>query len=107
MRRPRTIGLPLLVSIVVGLPPATCVLAQPRTPMRERPLPRSLRTPLSPQTISLLANELSGQIIYNNLVKLAGAPWVRSPQECSGTFYESQAIHDLVRSYGVAIHVDA
>jgi len=102
MRRHGTIRLSLLASIAVWLLPAACVLAQPRTPTAQRPLPRSLRTPISPQTINLLANELSGQIIYNNLVKLAGAPWVRSPQECSGTFYESQAIHDLVRGYGIA-----
>ena len=102
MRRQEASNLSLLVSIVVCLLPATGVLAQPRAAMGQRPLPRSLRTPLPPQTIPLLANELSGQIIYNNLVKLAGAPWVRSPQECSGTFYESQAIHDLVRGYGIA-----
>jgi len=101
MRRHRTISVSLLASIVVWLLAAACGLAQPPTPAAQRALPRSLRTPLSPQTISLLANELSGQMIYNNLVKLAGAPWVRSPQECSGTFYESQAIHDLVRGYGI------
>ena len=101
MRRHRTISLPWLAAIAVCLLPAAGVPAQPRTPTPQRPWPRSLRTPLSQRTIDLLANELSGQIIYNNLVKLAGAPWVRSPKECSGTFYESQTIHDLVRGYGI------
>ncbi len=62
-------------------------------------MPKSLKTPLAPETIHALANELSGQIIYNNLVKLAGAPWIRSPREFSGTFYEAQMIHDMAREY--------
>jgi hypothetical protein len=64
-------------------------------------VPKSLRTPLAAETLELLANELSGQIVYNNLVKLAGAPWVREPKEFPGTFYESQAIYDMVRAYGL------
>lgn len=66
------------------------------------PLPRSLKTPLAQETLELLANELSGQIVYNNLVKLAGAPWLRREAEFAGTFYEAQAIHELVEAYGIS-----
>jgi len=80
----------LCMAIVLLLLPAAAVLAQ-----------KPLKTPLAPETLRLLANELSGQMIYNNLVKLAGAPWIRRAQEFSGTFYEPQAIYDLVREYGI------
>jgi aminopeptidase YwaD len=62
---------------------------------------QALRTPLKQETLSLLSNEISGQMIFNNQVKLAGAPWLREPQEFTGTFYETQGIYDLVRSYGI------
>jgi len=58
-------------------------------------------TPLAQETLDLLANEISGQMAFNNLVKLAGAPWVREPAEFDGTFYESQTVYDLVRGYGI------
>ncbi len=60
-----------------------------------------LKTPLPPEILNLLANEVSGQIIFNNLVKLAGAPWLRDEQEFTDTFYESGTIYQLVRSYGI------
>jgi aminopeptidase YwaD len=67
-----------------------------------RPSARQLPpTPLPQETLDLLANELSGQMAFNNLVKLAGAPWLRDPAEFAGTFYESQTLYDLVRSYGI------
>lgn len=76
--------------------------AQQAGPAGSPPMLQSLGTPLSPDVLKLLANEISGQVIYNNLVKLAGAPWVRSPQEFSQTFYEAQMIHDMARAYGVS-----
>ena len=59
------------------------------------------KTPLAQETLDLLANEISGQMAFNNLVKLAGAPWLRNPAEFDGTFYESQALFDIVRGYGI------
>ena len=61
----------------------------------------ALKTPLSQDILTLLANEISGQIIFNNEVILAGAPWIRDEQEFTETFHESQKIYDLVRSYGI------
>jgi hypothetical protein len=49
----------------------------------------------------MLVNEISGQVIYNNEIILAGAPWIRGKDEFSGTFYESQKIYDLAKSYGI------
>jgi len=69
---------------------------------RERPAESPvLKTPLPPETLNLLANEISGQMIFNNLVKLAGAPWLREEKEFTDTFYESGKIHELVRGYGI------
>src|SRR5512143_2177286 len=62
------------------------------------PLPK---TPLKQDVLNLLANEISGQVMFNNLVRLAGAPWMREPSEFTGTLYETQGIYDLVRSYGI------
>jgi aminopeptidase YwaD len=65
-----------------------------------RPNP-ALKTPLPQEVIALLANETSGQIAFNNLMRLAGAPWVRNPDEFQGTMEETQKLHDMVRSYGI------
>jgi len=62
------------------------------------PMPK---TPLKQDVLTLLANEISGQMAFNNEVRLAGAPWVRDLSEFSGTLYEAQKIYDLVRSYGI------
>lgn len=59
------------------------------------------KTPLHQDVLDLLSNEISGQIIYSNEVILAGAPWIRDTKEFSDTFYESQKIYDIVRSYGI------
>jgi aminopeptidase YwaD len=59
------------------------------------------KTPITQDVLDLLANEISGQIIYNNEVILAGAPWIRDTKEFSDTFYESQKIYDIVRRYGI------
>ncbi len=73
-------------------------MSQPSQPPEERPLPA---TPLTQEVLTLLVNEISGQIIYNNEVALAGAPWMRDPKEFTDTLYESKKIHDLVRAYGI------
>lgn len=62
---------------------------------------RRPKTPLPQETLNLLANEVSGQLIYNNLVILAGAPWIRKKKEFTDTLYESQKIYDMVKSYGI------
>jgi hypothetical protein len=63
--------------------------------------PRFPKTPLSQKTIDLMVNEISGQVIYNNEVILCGAPWIREKEEFSDTFYESQKIYDIAKSYGI------
>ncbi|MFH1943879.1 MAG: M28 family peptidase [bacterium] len=60
-----------------------------------------LRTPLSQEVLDLLTNEISGQIIFNNEVILAGAPWIRAKSEFSDTFFESQRIFEMVKEYGI------
>lgn len=85
----------MFVSIIMvgGLVPG-----QERAPLAESPV---LKTPLPPEILNLLANEVSGQIIFNNLVRLAGAPWLRDEKELTDTFYESGKIYELVRGYGI------
>lgn len=83
----------LIVLVLSLLVSALPLAAQPA-----RPLPE---TPLSQEVLALLANEVSGQMIFNNEVRLAGAPWVRDPSELTTSFYEARAIHDLVKSYGI------
>ncbi len=60
-----------------------------------------IKTPLSQEILDQLTNEISGQVIYNNLVSVAGAPWLREEKEFEDTFYESQRMYDLVLSYGI------
>jgi len=60
-----------------------------------------LKTPLNQEMLTLLTNEISGQFIFNNEVILAGAPWVRDPDEFTTTFHESQEIYDMVRKYDI------
>jgi len=69
--------------------------AQERDRLAESPV---LKTPLPAETLNLLANEISGRLIFNNLVKLAGAPWLRDEKEFTDTFYESGKIYEIVRS---------
>jgi len=63
--------------------------------------PPALRTPLSREVLDLLAQEISGQIIFNNEVRLAGAPWQREPKEFRDTFYETGSIMEIARGYGL------
>ena len=85
-----------LISTALISPKST--IGQQRPPQKQNP---ALKTPLSQDILTLLANELSGQIIFNNEVTLAGAPWIRDKKEFTGTFYESQRIYDIARSYGI------
>ena len=60
-----------------------------------------LRTPLSQELLDILTNEISGQFIYNNLVTVAGAPWMRDQTEFEDTFHETYHMFELVKSYGI------
>jgi len=64
---------------------------------------RPLNTPLPEETLRLFANEISGQMAFDNMVKLAGAPWLRTPEELTGetNFYESEEIYRMARAYGI------
>jgi aminopeptidase YwaD len=76
---------------------------------RPSPSPREARpnvlpgTPLPQEVLDLLANEISGQIVFDNEVKLAGAPWLRGPREFETGFYESETIAALARDYGAGV----
>ena len=86
-----------ILLIVLVLPAAA--LGQPPAPP---PTPNpALRTPLPQAVLDLLANEISGQMIFNNEVLLSGAPWLRDPKEFTTTFSETQKIYDLARAYGI------
>lgn len=62
-----------------------------------------LETPLPPELLRLLADEVSGQLAFHHLVKLAGAPWLRSREELIGasTFHESAELFRMARAYGI------
>ena len=60
-----------------------------------------LKTPLEQEVLTLLTNEISGQMVFNNMVKLAGAPWLREAEEFTDTFYEAAELYDLVQGYGI------
>ncbi|MCJ7679350.1 MAG: M28 family peptidase [Candidatus Aminicenantes bacterium] len=62
-----------------------------------------LTTPLSQEILTALANETSGQTAFNNEVRLAGAPWIRSREELKSRFLESTLIHRIVKEeYGIS-----
>jgi hypothetical protein len=84
----------LVIGLVAPGLLAGSVLAQPAPNAANR-------TPLEDALVARLANEVSGQTAYDNMVRLAGAPWQRDPREFTGTFYETQLLHDLVRGYGI------
>ncbi len=88
----------IIVFTAVVLLSTNFLLAQNNSKKEPNP---ALKTPLSQKILTLLANEISGQMIFNNEVKLAGAPWIREEKEFSDTLYESQTIYDMVRSYGI------
>jgi hypothetical protein len=73
---------------------------QPAPPSPGRPS-AVIKTPLPQDLLTLLANEVSGQTAFNNLMRLAGAPWVREVKELRETMSETLILHDLVRGYGI------
>jgi len=60
-----------------------------------------ISTPLPQDVLTLLANEISGQFVFNNQVKLAGAPWQRDASEFADTLFETRTIADLLKGYGI------
>ena len=95
MRSLRTGFLLSVPSLVLGL----SFLALPAQGQRSEPL----KTPLPNGMLELFANEVSGQMAFDNMVKLAGAPWLRTPEELTGesNFYESEEIYRIARAYGL------
>ncbi len=84
-----------LAFVALFLSMSAVASAQPGPPP---PMPK---TPLKQEVLSLLANEVSGQMAFNNEVLLAGAPRMREPGEFAGTMFEAQKIYDLVKGYGI------
>jgi aminopeptidase YwaD len=62
-----------------------------------------LKTPIPEEILRMLADEVSGQDAFNNMVKLAGAPWLRTPEELTGesNFYESEELYRMATAYGI------
>jgi len=97
------ISLPLFAQTpppAVKTPPAPASSSVANQPGPARTYPAT-KTPFSQDLLTLFSNEVSGQMAVNNLMRLAGAPWVRERKELTGTFYESQLLYDIVRGYGV------
>lgn len=98
----------ILLLILMGLP-STAQMNHSLRPLVSRdwlslvsPFERTYpQTPLPQETLDLLADELSGQVIFNNMMIVAGAPWIRKTQEFTGTLYEAQKMLDLAREYGL------
>lgn len=84
----------LLLICLVLLP-----LDQPA--QRQRQQRKFPTTPLPEKVLDILTNEISGQIIFNNEVRLAGAPWIRDTKEFSGVLYEADEMIKLVKGYGI------
>ena len=95
--RSRRIGFRIGISSLLFA--STLVSAHSAEAQRSEPL----KTPLPDETLQLFANEVSGQMAFDNMVKLAGAPWLRGIEELTGVanFYESEEIHRLAMAYGV------
>ncbi|MCX6560766.1 MAG: M28 family peptidase [Candidatus Aminicenantes bacterium] len=80
--------------------PGAAAASQSRPPAMTR-TGQAIKTPLPQEILTLLANEVSGQMAFNNLMRLAGAPWVRDVKELKDTMSETLILHDLVRGYGI------
>jgi len=114
MTNRRKLDVALLTILLFAGAAAAFLSAQQPPPAQARPAPRATqpppqrearpnilpRTPLPQEVLDLLANEISGQIVFNNEIKLAGAPWLREPGELKEGFYESETIAALARGYG-------
>ncbi len=99
MRNVRALFIVVVLGIVMLSPAAGNSPAQAQRPERQSRLPK---TPLSQEILDMLANEISGQMIFNNEVRLCGAPWLRSEKELKEGFYESETLAGIARSYGIA-----
>ncbi len=97
--RHRPIVMTAILSLALLLGPLT---AHPAA-AQQAPFP-ALKTPLPQATLDLLANEISGQMAFDNEVRLAGAPWVRERAELTGEkhFYEADTMLALARGYGIS-----
>ena len=91
---------PAQVPPASGQPTAAAQAGQSRPGPQARPSP-AIKTPLPQDFLTLFANEVSGQMAFNNLMRLAGAPWVRNVQELRETMSETIELERLVRSYGI------
>ena len=92
----KTILIPFLASCLFLVPPFGH--SQSSSPFK---------TPLSQDILNILANEVSGQIVFNNEVILSGAPWIRDVAEFRNTLYESEKIVEIAKSYGIeTIRID-
>jgi aminopeptidase YwaD len=98
LRFPARTGIFFAATLVLILVAFAPLAAQERPRPPESP---ALRTPLSQAVLELLANEISGQLIFANEVKLAGAPWTREEKELTDTFYETRTLYDIIRGYGI------
>jgi aminopeptidase YwaD len=109
--RPSLLPVILCLGLLV---PAAAVSAQVRFPaalgaglhriVESLPGPSARRPPATPlprSVLDILANEVSGQMAYNNEVLLAGAPIVRDEKELTGTFFETSRICELARAAGL------
>jgi len=86
----------------VSIPVFTTLLLLPLAGLQgQRSEP--LKTPLSEEMLALFTNEISGQMAFDNMVKLAGAPWLRDETELTGegNFYESEEIYRMAQAYGI------
>jgi len=94
--RPRPFFLILIPMLLLGSLP---MAAAPVSAQRADPL----ETPLPEDILLMLADEVSGQDAFDNMVKLAGAPWLRTPEELRGetNFYESEELYRMVLAYGI------
>ena len=87
-------------STVVKIAPVF-VLALSCALLAQGPSPAMPKTPLPQAVLDLLANEVSGQMAFNNEVRLAGAPWLRARQSSPGPSTRRRRSPELVRSYGI------
>jgi aminopeptidase YwaD len=62
---------------------------------------RVLKTPLPQKTLDLLADEISGQLAFNNEVLLAGTTYVRDENELTDMFYETRKLLEIARKAGL------
>jgi hypothetical protein len=96
-------ALAAIASLALVCGPGLVFAQQPPPPAPREPRPNVLpRTPLPQAVLDLLADEISGQIAFNNEIKLAGAPWLREEREFTAGFHESETIAALARGYGIA-----